>query len=97
MAICFNLLWSTYFLEDSTAIDGYAREIKARTTREAAKVRIEERDREKGVTEEDLEKLVDLKHTQLDGERSFTKSPKDGLTEDDLEKLVDLDSLQLDG
>ena len=92
----FQSLMEYIFLEDASAIDGYAREIKARTTREAAKARIEERDREKGVTEEDLEKLVDLEHTQLDEGRSVGKSPKDGLTEDDLEKLVDLDSLQLD-
>ena len=60
----FQSLMEYIFLEDSTAIDGYAREIKARTTREAAKARIEERDREKGVTEDDLEKLVDLNNTQ---------------------------------
>ena len=62
----FQSLMEYIFLEDSTAIDGYAREIKARTTREAAKARIEERDREKGVTEDDLEKLVDLDSPQLD-------------------------------
>ena len=83
----FQSLMEYIFLEDSTAIDGYAREIKARTTREAAKARIEERDREKGVTEEDLEKLVDLDNVQLDGEQSPKRSAKDGLTEDDLEKL----------
>ncbi len=92
----FQSLMEYIFLEDSTAIDGYAREIKARTTREAAKARIEERDREKGVTEEDLEKLVDLDNVQLDGEQSPKRSAKDGLTEDDLEKLVDLDNPQLD-
>ena len=92
----FQSLMEYIFLEDPTAIDGYAREIKARTTREAAKARIDERDREKGVTEEDLEKLVDLEHTQLDEGRSVQKSPKDDITEDNLEKLVDLDNLQLD-
>ena len=44
----FQSLMEYIFLEDATAIDGYAREIKARTTREAAKARIEERDRGKG-------------------------------------------------
>lgn len=92
----FQSLMEYIFLEDSTAIDGYAREIKARTTREAAKARIEERDREKGVTEEDLEKLVDLNNPQLDGNQSPKGSAKDGLTEEDLEKLVDLDNPQLD-
>ena len=92
----FQSLMEYIFLEDSTAIDGYAREIKARATREAAKARIEERDREKGVTEEDLEKLVDLDNTQLDGNQSPQRTAKDGLTEDDLEKLVDLDNPQLD-
>ena len=92
----FQSLMEYIFLEDSTAIDGYAREIKARTTREAAKARIEERDREKGVTEEDLEKLVDLDNPQLDGDQSPKRSAKDGPTEDDLEKLVDLDNPQLD-
>ena len=92
----FQFLMEYIFLEDATAIDGYAREIKARATREAAKARIEERDQEKGVTEEDLEKLVDLDNTQLDGNQSPKKSTKDGLTEDDLEKLVDLDNPQLD-
>jgi hypothetical protein len=92
----FQSLMEYIFLEDATAIDGYAREIKARATREAAKARIEERDREKGVTEEDLEKLVDLNNTQLDGEQPPKKSSEDGITEDDLEKLVDLDNPQLD-
>ena len=92
----FQSLMEYIFLEDSTAIDGYAREIKARATREAAKARIEERDQEKGVTEEDLEKLVDLNNTQLDGDQSPKKSTKNTLTEDDLEKLVDLDNPQLD-
>ena len=92
----FQSLMEYIFLEDATAIDGYAREIRARATREAAKARIEERDREKGVTEEDLEKLVDLNNTQLDGEQPPKKSSEEGLTEDDLEKLVDLDNPQLD-
>ncbi len=92
----FQSLMEYIFLEDSTAIDGYAREIKARATREASKARIEERDREKGVTEEDLEKLVDLDSPQLDEGQSPPRSAKDGLTEDDLEKLVDLDNPQLD-
>ena len=92
----FQSLMEYIFLEDSTAIDGYAREIKARTTREAAKARIEERDREKGVTEEDLEKLIDLDNPQLDGNQSPKGAAADGLTEDDLEKLVDLDNPQLD-
>ena len=92
----FQSLMKYIFLEDATAIDGYAREIKARTTREAAKARIEERDREKGVTEEDLEKLVDLNNTQLDGDQPPKSSSEDGITEDDLEKLVDLDNPQLD-
>lgn len=91
----FQSLMEYIFLEDSTAIDGYAREIKARATREAAKARIEERDREKGVTEEDLEKLVDLDNPQLDGDQSPKMAVKDGPTEDDLEKLVDLDNPQL--
>ena len=92
----FQSLMEYIFLEDSTAIDGYAREIKARATREAAKIRIEERDREKGVTEEDLEKLVDLDNVQLVEDQSPKDSAKDGLTEDDLERLVDLDNPQLD-
>ena len=92
----FQSLMEYIFLEDATAIDGYAREIKARTTREAAKARIEERDQEKGVTEEDLEKLIDLDNPQLDGNQSPKGFAKDGLTEDDLEKLVDLDNPQLD-
>ena len=92
----FQSLMEYIFLEDSTAIDGYAKEIKARAVREAAKARIEERDREKGVTEEDLEKLVDLDNIQLDERRSPQRSTKDGFTEDDLEKLVDLNNLQLD-
>ena len=92
----FQSLMEYIFLEDSTAIDGYAREIKARATREAAKARIEERDREKGVTEEDLEKLVDLDNVQLVKDESPKDSANDGLTEDDLEKLVDLDNPQLD-
>ena len=92
----FQSLMEYIFLEDATAIDGYAREIKARTTREAAKTRIEERDREKGVTEEDLEKLIDLDNPQLDGNQSPKGAAADGLTEDDLEKLVDLDNPQLD-
>ena len=92
----FQSLMEYIFLEDATAIDGYAREIKARATREAAKARIEERDREKGVTEEDLAKLVDLDSSQLDEGQSPPRSVKDGLTEDDLEKLVDLDNPQLD-
>ncbi len=92
----FQSLMEYIFLEDATAIDGYAREIKARATREAAKARIEERDREKGVTEEDLEKLVDLNNTQLDGDQPPKSSSEDGIIEDDLEKLVDLDNPQLD-
>ncbi len=92
----FQSLMEYIFLEDATAIDGYAREIKARTTTEAAKARIEEQDREKGVTEEDLEKLVDLNNTQLDEGQSSPRAAKDGLTEDDLNKLVDLDNPQLD-
>ena len=92
----FQSLMEYIFLEDATAIDGYAREIKARATREAAKTRIEERDREKGVTEEDLEKLVDLNNVQLDEGQSPQRPAKGRLTEDDLEKLVDLDNLQLD-
>lgn len=92
----FQSLMEYIFLEDSTAIDGYAREIKARATREAAKARIEERDREKGVTEEDLEKLVELNNTQLEGAQSPKESAEDGLTADDLDKLVDLDNPQLD-
>ncbi len=92
----FQSLMEYIFLEDATAIDGYAREIKARTTREAAKARIEERDREKGVTEEDLEKLIDLDNPQLDGNQSPKGAAADGLTEDDLEKFVDLDNPQLD-
>ena len=92
----FQSLMEYIFLEDTTALDGYAREIKARATREAAKARIEERDRGKGVTEEDLEKLVDLDNVQLkEGERP-QRSVKEGPTEDDLDKLVDLDNLQLD-
>lgn len=92
----FQSLMEYIFLEDATAIDGYAREIKARTTREAAKTRIEERDRERGVTEDDLEKLVDFNNTQLNQNQSAKRSAKNGLTEDDLEKLVDLDNVQLD-
>ena len=92
----FQSLMEYIFLEDSTAIDGYAREIKARATREAAKTRIEDRDREKGVTEEDLERLVDLENTQLNEGQSPPRSAKDGPTEDDLEKLVDLDNPRLD-
>lgn len=92
----FQSLMEYIFLEDATAIDGYAREIKARATREAAKARIEERDQEKGVTEEDLEKLVDLDNTQLDEDSSPQRSAKDVPTEDDLDKLVDLDNIQLD-
>ena len=92
----FQSLMEYIFLEDKTAIDGYAREIKARASREAAKARIEERDREKGVTEEDLEKLVDLDNTQLDEGQSPKESVKSEITEDDLEKLVDLDNPQLD-
>ena len=91
----FQSLMEYIFLEDKTAIDGYAREIKARASREAAKARIEERDREKGVTEEDLEKLVDLDNTQLDEGQSPKESVKNEITEDDLEKLVDLDNPQL--
>lgn len=92
----FQSLMEYIFLEDATAIDGYAREIKARTTRETAKTRIEERDRERGVTEDDLEKLVDFNNTQLNQNQSAKRSAKNGLTEDDLEKLVDLDNVQLD-
>ncbi len=92
----FQSLMEYIFLEDATAIDGYARESKARTTREAAKTRIEERDRERGVTEEDLGKSVDFNNTQLDQNQSAKRSAKNGLTEDDLEKLVDLDNVQLD-
>lgn len=92
----FQSLMEYIFLEEATALDGYAREIKARATREAAKARIEERDREKGVTEEDLEKLVDLDNTQLDEGQSPQESVKSEITEDDLEKLVDLDNPQLD-
>lgn len=92
----FQSLMEYIFLEDASAIDGYAREIKARTTREAAKARIEERDRERGVTEEDLDELVDLKNIQLAQNQSSKKSAKNGLTEDDLEKLVDLDNVQFD-
>ena len=92
----FQSLMEYIFLEDSTAIDGYAREIKARATREAAKARIEERDREKGVTEEDLERLVDLDNTQLDEGQSPKGPAKNAISEDDLEKLVDLDNPQLD-
>lgn len=92
----FQSLMEYIFLEDATAIDGYAKEIKGRATREAAKARIEARDREKGVTEEDLEKLVDLDNAQLEEKQPSQKPPKDGLTEDDLEKLVDLGNLQLD-
>ena len=92
----FQSLMEYIFLEDKTAIDGYAREIKARATREAAKVRIEERDREKGVTEEDLEKLVDLDNVQLNEGEPSQRSVKADPTEDDLEKLVDLNNIQLD-
>ena len=92
----FQSLMEYIFLEDATAIDGYAREIRRRATREAAKDRIEARDREKGVTEEDLEKLVDLNNVQLDEKQAPQKPSKDGLTEDDLEKLIDLDNPQLD-
>ena len=92
----FQSLMEYIFLEDKTAIDGYAREIKARAAREAAKARIEDRDREKGVTEEDLEKLVDLDNVQLSEGKSSQKSVKADPTEDDLEKLVDLDNIQLD-
>jgi hypothetical protein len=92
----FQSLMEYIFLEDATAIDGYAREIKARATREAAKARIAERDREKGVTEEDLEKLVDLDNVQLKEGEAPQRSVKGGPTEDDLDKLVDLDNLQLD-
>ena len=91
----FQSLMEYIFLEDKTAIDGYAREIKARASREAAKARIEERDREKGVTEDDLEKLVDLDNTQLDEGQSPKESVKNEITENDLEKLVDLDNPQL--
>ena len=88
----FQSLMEYIFLEHTAALDGYAREIKARATREAAKARIEERDREKGVTEEDLEKLVDLDNVQLkEGELPQRASS----TEDNLDKLVDLDNLQL--
>ena len=92
----FQSLMKYIFLEDATALDGYAREIKARATREAAKARIEERDRGKGVTEEDLEKLVDLDNVQLKEGEAPQRSVKEGPTEDDLDKLVDLDNLQLD-
>ena len=92
----FQSLMEYIFLEDTTALDGYAREIKARATREAAKARIEERDRGKGVTEEDLEKLVDLDNVQLKEGEPPQRSVKEGPTEDDLGKLVDLDNLQLD-
>ena len=92
----FQSLMEYIFLEDKTAIDGYAREIKARATREAAKVRIEERDREKGVTEEDLEKLVDLDNVQLNEGEPSQRSVKADPTEDDLGKLVDLNNIQLD-
>ena len=92
----FQSLMEYIFLEDATALDGYAREIKARATREAAKARIEERDRGKGVTEEDLEKLVDLDNVQLKEGEAPQRSVKGGPTEDDLDKLVDLDNLQLD-
>ena len=92
----FQSLMEYIFLEDTTALDGYAREIKARATREAAKARIEERDRGKGVTEEDLEKLVDLNNVQLKEGEPPQRSVKEGPTEDDLGKLVDLDNLQLD-
>ena len=92
----FQSLMEYIFLEDKTAIDGYAREIKARASREAAKARIEERDREKGVTEEDLEKLVDLNNVQLSEGEPSQRSVKADPTEDDLEKLVDLDNIQLD-
>lgn len=92
----FQSLMEYIFLEDATAIDGYAREIKARTTREAAKARIAERDREQGITEEDLDKLVDLNHVQLDQNQSRKRSSQNGLTEEDLEQLVDLDNPQLD-
>ena len=92
----FQSLMEYIFLEDASAIDGFAREIKARTTREATKARIEERDQEQGVTEENLDKLVDLNNTQLKPESTVQEIRKNGLTEDDLEKLVDLDNLQLD-
>ena len=92
----FQSLMEYIFLEDKTAIDGYAREIKARASREAAKARIEERDREKGVTEEDLERLVDLDNVQLSEGEPSQRSVKTDPTEDDLEKLVDLDNIQLD-
>lgn len=92
----FQSLMEYIFLEDASAIDGFAREIKARTTREATKARIEERDQEQGVTEEDLDKLVDLNNIQLNQNQPSKRSQKNGLTEDDLEKLVDLDNLQLD-
>ena len=92
----FQSLMEYIFLEDATAIDGYAREIKARTTREAAKARIAERDKERGITEEDLDKLVDLNHVHLDQNQSRKSSPQNGLTEEDLEQLVDLDNPQLD-
>lgn len=92
----FQCLMEYIFLQDSTALDGYSREIKARTVRETTKTRIEERDKEKGVTEDDLEKLVDLDNVQLEEGQPPTTSVKDGVTEDDLEKLVDLSNLQLD-
>ena len=75
----FQSLMEYIFLEEATAIDGYAREIKARTTREAAKIRIEERDQERGVTEDDLEKLVDLNHVQLNQNQQRKGSPQNGL------------------
>ncbi len=92
----FQSLMEYIFLEDATALEGHAREIKARAAREEAKARIEERDREKGVTEEDLERLVDLDNVPLNEGRSLQRSANAAPTEEDLDKLVDLDNLRLD-
>ena len=89
----FQALMEHIFLQDTRALDGWD-DFRKRETREAVKGRIEKRDQEKGVTEEELLKLVDLDNLQLkDGK--LGKSQQGEVTETDLLELVDLDNVQL--
>ena len=90
----FQALMEYIFLEDPRALDGWDG-FRQRETREAIKERIEERDTEKGVTEEDLEKLVDLDNIELE-EGESNDSESEASDEDEQLEWIDLDDVDPD-
>ena len=90
----FQALMEYIFLEDPRALHGWDG-FRQRETRESITERIQKQDEEKGITEEDLEKLVDLDNIELD-ESESDDSQSESSGENDQLEWTDLDNIDLD-